>query len=43
MKSGFDPYKLPSAEYLLDCIYALDPNNEIFKFHQKTSQRSFPL
>ena len=27
---GFDMFRLPPAEYILDCIYTLKPTHEIF-------------
>ena len=28
--TGFDMFRLPPAEYILDCIYTLKPTHEIF-------------
>ena len=30
MQAGFNIFKLPSAEYLLDCINTIQPTHEIF-------------
>lgn len=34
-QSGFDIFRLPPAEYLLDCIYSINPMHEIFHLPSK--------
>lgn len=31
IRTGFDPYRLPPIEYLLDCIYTIDSTHKIFQ------------
>ena len=43
-KSGFNVFRLPPVEFLLNCIYTLKPDHEIFAMPSKSyPTRLFPM